>query len=972
MSIINNSFLEDLNAEIKQNNQSTEKIQTSSKKEKGLQTKQNTTSTSGETNPTSYESFRKRWQNRTVTKNIQPYVDHIELFLGLISSEYNYELQQALAKLNLEGPTEEQKKGFIVQDSKVNFHWQVLDDRCELIDGAKVSNPFGIKSLFGTPLAHFQAIHSRNIRGANPCIAINKIEGVARKNTNVTYARAIWLEDDEVRTHPRSASDVNDPLPLPPSFIVESSRGKFHYYWLTYTDDLKTWERIQKQVMTEHFGSDPGANGLNRAMRIPGFWHSKKRGFPTRIVYMLGEDNYPIEAQPTKEFIEFAKNHQGVYEKYAFDANLANLTKRYGWEEILGAFERFLPAESLAGEYEVSEFDLLNAVDLIHDSEDYHGSLHSLCMHFANYKQDPEYVALLVQSLMGRVPEEKRDVRWMTRFNDIPRSAEAAVVKRLSELAQETLLPADVKQDINKLQEVGIHDENWHMNFPNITGIEPFDALMQDFGSGTGHPIKSFNFAAVYSFFCLCLQNIPIMPVKAQRTANGCHILLAPSTEGKDLNTTSPLKALRHGLLRRLLDTNDTHSIAIRNVLEGIRGNTGEITSLSAFHNWAGQKAQGSGGIWINTECTSQIAKMADENYNVANLAEIIINIQDGEPIPPVTKATTAKKDGVSDAQPLYEAFSVLFATQPASIKKHMTPSLLYKGVTGRPDYYVPDRPSLGLHDQISYISKTALRPIKWNKETLDFIIWMLKQCCGRVEGCTDGAKRRIAVVFEDNDCDPLAKEFKEDIIDGPRRQKFIDWDLKWHKDERYQLDQQFNTFADRIQMSVERWVTVFAAVEHLWKCFKNGKEVPFQDPIVISDKVLDTCLKLGDYQYEVRFSRIWPLVGSNRGLDGQHRAVLDAIKKADKSPAGWLRYASPNLKPILEHLFKKEYFVPINGVTRFLALDETILTKDLIPIMLNLQAMGLVEFEKNKQMDARITNKPVRNVVRLTVEGRQ
>ena len=68
---------------------------------------------------------------------------------------------------------------------------------------------------------------------------------------------------------------MENPLPLPPSFIVESSTGKYHYYWLTQTDDLKTWGRIQREVMTGIYGSDSGANGLNRAMRVPGFcWSS--------------------------------------------------------------------------------------------------------------------------------------------------------------------------------------------------------------------------------------------------------------------------------------------------------------------------------------------------------------------------------------------------------------------------------------------------------------------------------------------------------------------------------------------------------------------------------------------------------------------------------------------------------------------------------------------------------------------------
>lgn len=911
----------------------------------------------------SYEEYKRRWDKRAINSNIQPYSFHIELFLGIINPEYNLEIQKAVADANLTG----QQTRFVVPDSKVDFNWQVLDDRCEIINGAKVSNPFGIKALHGTLQEHYDALRVRNIRGSNPCIAINKIDGVARRNDNVKHIRALWLEDDVKRTRPRSATDIENPLPLPPSIIVESSAGKYHYYWVTYTEDLNLWSRIQKQVLTDQLGSDPGANGLNRAMRVPGFWHSKKRGFPTRIVYILGENNLPLKALPSKDFIEFAKNHEGVYEEFAFEPYLAGQVKRYDWEELVESFGRYLPAQSDSADYQISDFDPLEVMEQIHSSEDYHGALHSLCMHFANFRQDPEYITGLVQSIMCRVPENQRDPRWTVRFNDVGRSAMAAVTKKLEELALETQLPIEHK-DEDRIKEVGIHDEDWPMPFPNITGIEPFDNLMEAFGSGTGHPIKSFNFAATFSFWSLILQNIPIMPVKAQRTANGCHILLAPSTEGKDLNTTSPLKALRQALHHNLTGKGDDHSVNIRNVIEGIQGNSGEITSLSAFHKWAGQKAQGKGGIWINTECTSQIGKMADENLNVSNLAEIPINIQDGEPIAPVNKV--GAKDEV--AKPIFEAISVLFATQPSSIKKYMTPALLYKGVIGRFDYYVSDRASIGLDEDVSYISKTALKPIQWDEEILTFINWSIKQCCQRTEGCVDGFKRRVATVFEDDDPDPFSKDPDFTLEDGPRRQKFIDWDLKWHRNEMYQMDAQFNTFADRVQMSTERWMTVFAAIEHLWKCYKNNKELPFLEPIVISDTAMNMACELGDYQYKVRFSRIWPLIGSGRGLDGQHKAVLDAISKADKSPQKWIRYITTTQQHVYSQVFKKEFYIPINSITRFLALDEGIATRDLFSILNTLQAMGLIEIKKEKIMDARLSSKPLKNLVRLTAEGRQ
>lgn len=111
-----------------------------------------------------------------------------------------------------------------------------------------------------------------------------------RKRTKKMFvrARAIWVEDDEKRDEPR------DDWPLEPNIIVQSSPGKYHYYWLTDTDDQEAWEE-QMDIMTDYFGCDPQARDLTRVLRIPGFNHCKKDPVKVKVRY-LREKPYEFSA----------------------------------------------------------------------------------------------------------------------------------------------------------------------------------------------------------------------------------------------------------------------------------------------------------------------------------------------------------------------------------------------------------------------------------------------------------------------------------------------------------------------------------------------------------------------------------------------------------------------------------------------------------------------------------------------------
>jgi hypothetical protein len=98
-----------------------------------------------------------------------------------------------------------------------------------------------------------------------------------RTSAMVVNCRAVFIDDDEPREEPRVD------FALEPSIVVESSPGKFHYYWLTETRNFEEWEQVMNRIVVDERG-DPQARDLVRVMRLPGFKHLKREAFFTKVV----------------------------------------------------------------------------------------------------------------------------------------------------------------------------------------------------------------------------------------------------------------------------------------------------------------------------------------------------------------------------------------------------------------------------------------------------------------------------------------------------------------------------------------------------------------------------------------------------------------------------------------------------------------------------------------------------------------
>lgn len=160
------------------------------------------------------------------------------------------------------------------------FTFQTFADRDELNqqsvsrDGkGRTFDPLA-KVFHGTLEEHAGALISLNEQGAGVFVMVNEGDGVVhegrrtcRTNGNVIRVRANFVDLDGAPLEPVLS------CPRPPDIVVESSRGKWHAYWLTECDRSRF--SAAQAALAEMFGGDKSVVDLARVMRLPGFFHNK-------------------------------------------------------------------------------------------------------------------------------------------------------------------------------------------------------------------------------------------------------------------------------------------------------------------------------------------------------------------------------------------------------------------------------------------------------------------------------------------------------------------------------------------------------------------------------------------------------------------------------------------------------------------------------------------------------------------------
>jgi P4 family phage/plasmid primase-like protien len=144
-----------------------------------------------------------------------------------------------------------------------------------------------IRVLHGTLDEHFSVLKDLNSMGAGVFVCINKTDGRGRKTENIQSVRACFLDLDGASIDPVLHHE------LEPSMIVETSKGRYHAYWLCSDMPLEDFSKMQRDI-AKKFGGDPAVIDPPRVMRIPGFFHQKQKAdgqaepFMTRIESLTG------------------------------------------------------------------------------------------------------------------------------------------------------------------------------------------------------------------------------------------------------------------------------------------------------------------------------------------------------------------------------------------------------------------------------------------------------------------------------------------------------------------------------------------------------------------------------------------------------------------------------------------------------------------------------------------------------------
>lgn len=226
-------------------------------------------------------------------------------------------------------------------------------------------------------------LHTKNSENYGIFFTVNEIDrkqDPQRQRTTrmLRKIRAVWADDDIIRKEPRSD------FPIPPNIVIETSEGRYHYYWLTTTDEIGEWGGVMNHIANT-YDTDGNAKDLVRVLRVPGFMHNKRE--PTLSKAYLGNNTH------------------------------------YGWAEIVKAFPpdkiaKIRNIANAAGVHGNARFESFSEARLsITSGSNFHGAIMWLLNHWVNggIKSPVELKTLIVDLMNLSVVQ---DERWDARIND--------------------------------------------------------------------------------------------------------------------------------------------------------------------------------------------------------------------------------------------------------------------------------------------------------------------------------------------------------------------------------------------------------------------------------------------------------------------------------------------------------------------------------------------------------------------------
>ena len=148
------------------------------------------------------------------------------------------------------------------------FSFQTFDD--------KKQKPYLAKHIYKSLNDAREQLLKLNSQGAGVFVTINETDGLGRRKGNITKVRALFADLDGSPIGPILSAQ------LEPHMIIESSKNKYHAYWLVDDCPLDQFSTHQKAI-ARRFDSDPSVCDLPRVMRLPGFNHLKDVSHKTTI-----------------------------------------------------------------------------------------------------------------------------------------------------------------------------------------------------------------------------------------------------------------------------------------------------------------------------------------------------------------------------------------------------------------------------------------------------------------------------------------------------------------------------------------------------------------------------------------------------------------------------------------------------------------------------------------------------------------
>ncbi len=128
--------------------------------------------------------------------------------------------------------------------------------------------PASAGNRYGTIDQLHDALCDDNDLGGGIFATVQETDGRGAKTENIKAARALFVDDDHGVIDPAA-------LAVPPSFIVRTSPGKKHLYWLLVPGEPVTAVGPALKAIAAKLGGDRNVCDIARVLRVPGYFHGK-------------------------------------------------------------------------------------------------------------------------------------------------------------------------------------------------------------------------------------------------------------------------------------------------------------------------------------------------------------------------------------------------------------------------------------------------------------------------------------------------------------------------------------------------------------------------------------------------------------------------------------------------------------------------------------------------------------------------